>query len=225
MERVTKLTLREGVRCVFVCSVTRFTWQASSLCCANFSSFPSGSPLLMKASTSSSSRLSRPQLSSHRIHSCKQVQPSVLTFDVSAQTPNSRHYSTGNSTFVYLWIYIALSKCALQTWVLLWEATSCSRACCCKALALTSSCTHSSSWHFSASGSRWNRFCTNANWDLRTCRSFWITKRPEVKWNNCKVGLMHKARDVETETECDIFHRERDSLINKLQEWNTQINV
>lgn len=48
-----------------------FTWQASSLCSANFSSLASVSPLLMKASASSSMALSRPQSSSQRVHSCK----------------------------------------------------------------------------------------------------------------------------------------------------------
>lgn len=54
----------------FVCSVTGFTWQASCRCCSNFSPSPSGSPLLMKVSRSSSRLPSRPQLSSHRVHSC-----------------------------------------------------------------------------------------------------------------------------------------------------------
>lgn len=89
----------------------------------------------------------------------------------------------------------------LQTWILLWEATSSSRPWCCKALALTSSCTRSSSWHRSASGSCWKRCCTKANWDLRTCRSFLSTKRPEEKYNNYKVG----AAEVKTDTACDIF--------------------
>lgn len=48
-----------------------FTWQASSLYSANFSSLASVSPLLMKASASSSMALSRPQSSSQRLHSCK----------------------------------------------------------------------------------------------------------------------------------------------------------
>lgn len=80
-------------------------------------------------------------------------------------------------TFVYVWIHMAFSKYELQTWSLLWEATSCSRACCCSDLALTSSCTRSSSWHLSASGSCWNRYWTKATWDRSTCRSFCITKR------------------------------------------------
>lgn len=54
----------------FVCCVIEFTWQPSCRRRADFSSSPSGSALLMKASRSSNSPLSRPQLSSHRVHSC-----------------------------------------------------------------------------------------------------------------------------------------------------------
>lgn len=129
----------------------------------------------------------------------------TISFNIWCVSTNTQFMKLFHRKFQYVWIYIAHSKGALQTRILFWEVTSCSRACCCKALALTSSCTHSSSWHFSASGSWWNRFCKNAIWDLRTCRSFWTTKRPQVKWNNCKVGLIHKAREVETEAECDVF--------------------
>lgn len=161
-----------------VCAQCGITWQASSLCCTmNSSSSPSGSTLLNKASNSSSTLPSWPQLSSHQVHfySRSNQKHTYMYFNFSdmwAQTLNTEFSPQETSHLGMYELLWPSANAALQTWSIVWKAASCSRACCCSALALTSSGTHSSSWHLSVSGSLWNRCCTNANWDPRTCSSF-----------------------------------------------------
>lgn len=87
--------------------VTWFTWQTSSLYCANFSSFPSGSPLPMKASASSSSLLSRSQLSSQRFHSCSRCSHRLQHLKCQHKRPKSSEMTPQEIPLVFVCEFIS----------------------------------------------------------------------------------------------------------------------